>query len=130
MPGASRTWAGDQPAWEACMLLVAISTCSEVIVEAGARSHFRGGAQGVLRGVTARRAKRPVLDAIIGEIQLLLGRSTHDLKATHIWAGRNEMADALSRLGQGSALPPFLRESGRAVPAVRREWRQLESMPA
>ena len=130
MLGASRAWAGDQPVWEAYMLLVAISTWLEVIVGAGVRLHFRGDAQGVLQGVIARRAKQPVLNAIIGEIQLLLGRSTHDLQATHIWAERNEMADALSRLGQGAALPQFLRESGRAVPAVRREWRLLGSMPA
>ena len=112
------------------MFLVVIRTWLEVIVELGARVLFRGDAQGVLQGVIARRAKQPVLNAIIGEIQLLLGRSTLGLQAAHIWAERNEMADALSRLGQGAALPTALRERGRAVPVVRREWQLLGSSPA
>ena len=80
---------------------------------------------GVLQAVLARRARCPAVNAIIAEIQLLLGRSMFDLSAAHVWSEQNETADALSRLAEGAKVPRECRTSEQWT-AKRRQWRFVE----
>ena len=65
-------------------------------------------AEAVLKAFLGRRAKRPTINAIVMEIQLVLGATMQDMWATHVWSEKNEVADELSRWQPGMFLPEAL----------------------
>ena len=107
-----------QAIWEAYMALVAIHSFSRQVQEHPGTLQLIGDAEGVLKAVLARRARCPVINKIIMEIQLILGQSMADLFASHIWSEENEVADQLSRTAEGALLPPEC-ETAREFRAVR-----------
>ena len=95
----------SQAVWEAYMALIAIFTWRHLLSRAAGTLELIGDAEGVLKAVLARRAKSPVVNSIIMEIQLMLGNTMHDLFASHVWTDDNGVADLLSRLSEGKPLP-------------------------
>ena len=73
--------------------------------------HLIGDAEGVLRAVVKRKAKCPALNLIMAEISLTLSQTPWELEAAHIWSEENAIADALSRICQGAALPEEVAEA-------------------
>ena len=57
-----------------------------------------GDALGVLHDAVKLRAKDPVLNAIMGDLALLIAPTGKDIRCAHIWTQRNVTCDALSRL--------------------------------
>ena len=88
------------------MLLLAIATWQQTLVDIPGAMHAIGDAEGVLKAVLARRAEAPTINKLAMEIQLVLGPSMQDLYATHIWSEDNEIADQLSRRAEGAELSP------------------------
>ena len=72
-----------------------------------------------------RRAREPRLNQIVAEIQLYLGEGIHDVSAVHFWSEDNAVCDALSRLGEGAALPQELRNAVHDPPRLPVHWRLL-----
>ena len=83
----------------------------------------------VLQAVVTRKAKSPHLNLVILEIQLELGATMYDLTAAHFWSEENEIADALSRLPEGVAIPAALAKAERTPSTRRRKWRFLGQVP-
>lgn len=106
------------------MLLLAISTWQQTLIDVPGAMHVIGDAEGVLRAVLARRAKAPTINKLVMEIQLVLGPSMQGLYATHIWSEDNEIADQLSRRAEGADLPASC-ASASAVAVVRPSFRFL-----
>ena len=42
---------------------------------------------------------------MIAEMQFILGHTFYNAYAAHVWSGKNELADKLSRLGEGASVP-------------------------
>ena len=88
------------------MLLIAVSTWLQDIMDLHGKLELLGDALGILKAILARRARCPTINKVIMELQLLLGRTMFDMQAAHLWSEKNIIADALSRLPEGAALPP------------------------
>ena len=122
--GAKLGDAGSQAVWEGYALLLAISTWQDKLENLRCTIELRGDALGVLQAVLARRGCCPEVNLIVAEIQLLLGRSMHDLFAIHIWSEDNTLADQLSRIPEGASIPDECPESRRHQ-VKRRRWCSL-----
>ena len=109
-------------------MLIAISTWASSMPLVRTSLNLRGDALGVLQVVMARRAKSPVINKIIAEIQLLLGGTMFDLYLADVWSEKNEVADKLSRVPQGEEVPECC--TGEPSPAIRRQWKFLQSPPS
>ena len=120
--GATHEDPAFQPHWEAFMLLVAVHTWSDLLAGAYGRLMVCGDAKGVLQAVVYRRARNPLLNLIVAEIQLELGATTHDLVAAHFWSEDNQSCDALSRLHEGAAFPAVLIGATRWTTSRRAPW--------
>ena len=70
-----------------------------------------GDAQGVLFGLTRLAASSPIINDVAKEIALHLAPFGQTLSWSHVWGEQNEVADALSRLDRGAALPLCLAQS-------------------
>ena len=120
--GALKEDPGSQPLWEAYALLLAITTWATFIKDAGGQLGLRGDASGVLQSVVRRKARHPLLNAIVIEAQLELGVGMSDLTAAHYWSEDNGVADDLSRVGEGSAIPQVLQGIVPSRPVRRQPW--------
>ena len=119
---ATRGKPEHQATWECYALVLAISTWSKDLEAAGCQLELRGDAQGVLQAVLARRGRSPIINSMVAETQLLLGRTMLDMYAVHVWSEDNEVADALSRLTEGAVRPDScLKEKENKV--KRRQWK-------
>ena len=117
-----------QAAWEAYALLVATWTWRELLAAAEGRLAIHGDAKGVLQSVVFGRAKAPVINSIVAEIQLALGSTMHGVTAAHFWSEENHICDALSRLGEGALLPHELAAAERWPAERRAPWRILSQL--
>ena len=126
---ATRGDPASQALWEAYALLLAIVAWSPLLRVEGRALRLHGDAQGVLQAVVTRKAKSPHLNLVILEIQLELGATMYDLTAAHFWSEENEIADALSRLPEGVAIPAALAKAERTPSTRRRKWRFLGQVP-
>ena len=79
------------------------------LLTAGGPRTIHGDAQGVLQAVVAQRARNPLLNLIVAEIQVVLGPTANSITAVHLWSEENQTCDALSRLHEGSCVPDELR---------------------
>ena len=120
--GALKEDPGSQPLWEAYALLLAITTWATFIKDAEGQLGLRGDASGVLQSVVRRKARHPLLNAIVIEAQLELGVGMSDLTAAHYWSEDNGVADDLSRVGEGSAIPQVLQGIVPSRPVRRQPW--------
>ena len=124
--GAWGKEAKDQPLWEAYMLLIAVAEWTPLLHDGVGKLAIRGDAQGVLQAAIKGRAKLPLLNSIIAEIQLNLAKTKFDLYAVHIWSERNELCDQLSRVMEGASIPEVCAQ-WQWKPRTRQErWRVLE----
>ena len=112
----------SQAIWEAFALLLAVATWRPLLEVVQGTLELRGDAQGVLQAVLSRRARCPTINLIIAEMQLVLGASMLDMFASHVWSEENEVADALSRLAEGAAMPEDC-ATAKKWEAVRLCWR-------
>ena len=66
-----------------------------------------GDARRVLHDVVKLKARDAVLNALAGEMALILAPLCLDVRAAHLWTPRNLVCDALSRLdaNQETVLP-------------------------
>ena len=119
--GAMKQDPAWQATWEAYALLVALFSWRKEVAEALGTLMLHGDAQGVLQAVVARRGKSPMINAIVAEAQLALGRSMHSVAAAHFWSEENATCDALSRLREGGNFPNVLGQAIQKSPA----WRLL-----
>ena len=79
------------------MLLVALYTWRERLVDPTRRLCIRGDAKGTLQNVVAGSAPNPELNLMVGEIQLILADTADDVTAIHWWSVDSSVRDALSR---------------------------------
>ena len=116
--GAVRYVPDYQAVWETYMLLIAVATWIEDIQKTFSTFEVVGDALGILKAVITRKARCPTINLLIMELQLLLGRSMYDMYATHIWSEKNDIADKLSRYGEGASIPRQCRDAAE-TPARR-----------
>ena len=121
---AKRGDPASQAVWETYALLLAVDAWSEKLAVRTGTLELRGDAQGILAAVLRRRARSPIINIMIAEIQLCLGKSMFDVYGSHVWSEDNELADNLSRLGEGAKMP---KEFDRvpATKVVKHPWRFL-----
>ena len=72
-----------------------------------------GDASGALHDACKFRAKVAVLNSIMAELARILDPMGHDLRAVHLWTQRNATCDDLSRVAEGKAIPPALKDTKR-----------------
>ena len=86
-----------------------------------------GDAEGVMAGLITLGARSPPVNAIAREAVLLLAPWGRHLRGVHVWSEDNSLADALSRLAQGAAVPALLLQVSRAqvAPRCSSQWRSL-----
>jgi len=75
-----------------------------------------GDALGAMHGVITLSAKSEIVNKIAMELALHLAPLCLSLAGIHIWGEENELADALSRLFSGAALPKILASVPRHEP--------------
>ena len=75
-----------------------------------------GDALGVTHEVITLSAKSEIVNKIAMELALHLAPLCLSLAGIHIWGEENELADALSRLFSGAALPKILASVPRHEP--------------
>ena len=115
-----------QAIWEAFSLLIAINTWKHVLAQRSGTLELRGDAEGVLKAVLQRRAKAPVVNLIVAEMQLVLGQTMFDMFAAHVWSEENVVADLLSRQAEGAPFPDQLLSAAKWN-AKRGPWALLGS---
>ena len=96
---------GSQAVWETYALLLAIEAWACLLSRRFGTLELRGDAQGVLQAILKRRAKSPIINLLVAEIQLCLAASMFDIFGAHVWSEDNGWADDLSRLEEGATLP-------------------------
>ena len=96
---------GSQAVWETYALLLAIEAWAPLLSRRFGTLELRGDAQGVLQAILKRRAKSPIINLLVAEIQLCLAASMFDIFGAHVWSEDNGWADDLSRLEEGATLP-------------------------
>jgi hypothetical protein len=122
--GATRGDPASQAVWETYALLLAVDAWASVLTDHSGTLEFRGDAQGILQAVLKRRARSPVINLLIAELQLCLGRTMFDMYASHVWSEDNELADDLSRLGEGAVLPASFADIDQTI-IIRHSWKFL-----
>ena len=93
--------AGDpagQARVEAYTLLISIATWRQILLESQGSLAIIGDALGFLHDAVKLRAEDPVLNAIMGDLALLIAPTGMDIRFAHVWTQRNGTCDALSRL--------------------------------
>ncbi len=78
---------------------------------------------GVAQPLLATRARAPRLNLVVAEIKLELGPSRQTMAATPLWLEENGLADALSRVPEGKAVPAELTWASRRRSLETRTWR-------
>ena len=111
-----------QARWEAYMFLLAVRQW----VRPGLRGRITmvGDAEGILGSLTAFRSDDHVINDISKEMALVLAPLGFELEAIHIWGEENVMADDLSRICQGHAVPWKLWQVPEVhlAPRARTDW--------
>jgi len=67
-----------------------------------------GDALGMLHGAAKFKSKDPGINLLFMELALIFAPSGASIETLHIWSEENSLADALSRLDEGAALPLML----------------------
>jgi len=107
---AKRGDPGSQATWETYALLLAVEAWASVLARRFGTLELRGDAQGILQAVLKKRARSPIINILVAELQLCLASSMFDIFGSHVWSEDNEWADDLSRLGEGATLPPVFED--------------------
>ena len=86
-----------------------------------------GDAEGVLFGLTKLSAPSPIINDVAKEVALHLAPLGLALSGIHVWGEDNDLADALSRLQDGEAVPRCLALATRRMPPARsrESWKAL-----
>ena len=114
--------------WEAYMLLCAFRAWDRVIASSSGAPLAVGDALGMLHGAVKFKSKDPAINCIFMELALLFAPRGGTLSAVHFWSEENDVADDLSRLEEGAAIPAIV--SGvRRTQAARDGWRILGRTP-
>ena len=125
---AKRGDPGSQAVWETYALLLAIEAWDNVLARRFGTLELRGDAQGILQAVLKKRARSPVINVLVAEIQLCLAKSMHDIFGSHIWSEDNEWADQLSRLGEGAVMPPVFEKVNKTIVNDKHRWKFLTKL--
>ena len=112
-----------QATFEAYTILEAVSCW--VNAQTRGRIVVLGDAEGILGSLSRLSAKSRIINEIAKELALHLGPLGHSLAGIHIWGEENILADALSRLCKGVALPKELANVPRFFPQGPSKWRSL-----
>ena len=88
---------------EAYTLLTALTTWQTTLAKTQGHLAVLGDALGVLHDVVKLKAHDKILNALAGEMALILAPISLDIRAAHLWTQRNVVCDALSRLSAGEA---------------------------
>ena len=83
---------------------------------------------GMLHGAVKFKSKDPVINIIFMEMALLFAPQGATVEALHMWSEENCIADDLSRLGEGAAIPTMLTKVRRTACSMA-EWRILGTIP-
>ena len=87
-----------------------------------------GDALGMLHGAVKFKSKDPGINLMFMELALIFAPKGATLEAVHLWSEENELADALSRLGEGAELPADLTKVTR-TPCSLVGWKVLGKTP-
>ena len=98
---------------EALTLLHSVRTWKDILRETAGSVAVMGDALGVLHDACKFRAKDAVCNSIMAELALILAPMGYDLGAVHLWTQRNSTCDDLSRVAEGKAIPPALKDTKR-----------------
>ena len=98
-----------QARWEAYTLVATIELWHKVIFASRGRLVVIGDPLGDLYGAVKFRSKDPWINRMFLRLALLFAPRGDTLEAVHIWSEANALADTLSRLNEGAALPECLR---------------------
>ena len=116
---------GSQAVFEAFMFLLAVRH----FVTIGLRGKVTvvGDALGVWYSLVKLASKAASINEIAKELALHLAPLGHELRGIHVWSEVNVLADALSRVAAGAALPSQLQGVPHQVLAPRdhRAWQCL-----
>ena len=80
---------------------------------------------GVLWGTSILRSKDPHINRLMMELALVFAPGGSSLECVHVWSEDNELADELSRMTAGSAVPPCLIGISRAAWSGAEPWRNV-----
>ena len=114
-----------QARWEAYTLVATIELWHKVIFASRGRLVVIGDPLGDLYGAVRFRSKDPWINRMFLRLALLFAPRGDTLEAVHIWSEANALADTLSRLNEGAALPECLK----GCPHTRwqtRHWSHLQ----
>ena len=98
-----------QARWEAYTLVATIELWHKVIFASRGRLVVIGDPLGDLYGAVRFRSKDPWINRMFLRLALLFAPRGDTLEAVHIWSEANALADTLSRLNEGAALPECLK---------------------
>jgi hypothetical protein len=102
--------------WECYMLLLALHTWSTVVFQSRGVLRIIGDALGVLHSAVRFKSQDPVINVMCMELALLFAPHGSELEAVHLWSENNHLADTLSRLHEGAAVPDVCTKVRRALP--------------
>ena len=108
------------------MLLLAIFTWRSVIFRSKGRLRIIGDALGVLHAAIRFKSNDPIINLMCMELALLFAPHGSELEAMHLWSEDNTVADALSRLHEGVALPALCTKVKCGPHAETALWYSLE----
>ena len=114
-----------QARWEAYTLVATIELWYKVIFASRGRLVVIGDPLGDLYGAVKFRSKDPWINRMFLRLALLFAPRGDTLEAVHIWSEANALADTLSRLNEGAALPECLKDCPRTQWQTR-HWSLLE----
>ena len=116
---------GSQATFEAYMFLLAVRH----FVTAGLRGRVTvvGDALGVWYSLVKLASRSTVVNEIAKELALYLAPLGHEVRGIHVWSELNGVADALSRVASGAAMPPQVQGVEHQALAARdlRAWKCL-----
>ena len=113
---------------EAYTLLASFWAWRKLLAEANGGLAIVGDALGVVYDALKLRSADSQLNAIMGEIALILAPMGKHLTGAHMWSERNATCDALSRMTNTSQLPTELR-TARLTKRRRPEFKVLKGHP-
>ena len=111
--------------WETYALLLAVHSWTSILSRRFGTLELRGDAQGILQAVLKRRARSPIINLLVAEIQLCLAASMFDIFGAHVWSEDNGWADDLSRLEEGATLPIIFENTNRTNIYKKGKWKFL-----
>ena len=95
----------SQARWEYYMMLLAIVTWRSIIFQSKGKLRILGDALGIMHSAVRFKSKDPVINLMCMEMALIFAPAGAELEAIHLWSEVNDIADALSRLHEGAAVP-------------------------